>query len=68
MCAGWIDPDFRGEVSVELKNLSQNEFMVNPGMRIAQLFVLPLASVNIVPVSELPPSKRDQGGFGSTGL
>lgn len=66
--AGWIDPDFRGEVCVELKNLSPNEFTVTCGMRIAQLFILPLANVRIIQVSELPSSIRDQGGFGSTGL
>lgn len=66
--AGWIDSDFRGEIFIELKNLSPNEFRIAPGMRIAQLFILPLANVNVISVSELPPSKRDQGGFGSTGL
>lgn len=66
--AGWIDSDYRGEVCVELKNLSPQEFAVELGMRIAQLFVLPLAVVEISCVSELSPSERGQSGFGSSGL
>jgi dUTP pyrophosphatase len=66
--AGWIDSDYRGEVCVELKNLSPQDFAVAVGMRIAQLFVLPLAMVDICCVSELPSSERGQGGFGSSGL
>lgn len=66
--AGWIDSDYRGEICVELKNLSPQDFAVVAGMRIAQLFVLPLAMVDIRCVSELPLSERGQGGFGSSGL
>ena len=66
--AGWIDSDYRGEVCVELKNLSPQEFPVAIGMRIAQLFILPLATVDISCVNELPPTQRGQGGFGSSGL
>ncbi len=66
--AGWIDPDYRGEVKVELKNLSGEDFRVDEGMRIAQLFILPFASPVIEEVKELPPSARGSGGFGSTGL
>jgi len=66
--AGWIDSDYRGEVCVELKNLSPQDFCVTEGMRIAQLFVLPLAIVDISCVDELLPSERGQGGFGSSGL
>ena len=66
--AGWIDPDYRGEVKVELKNFSGQDFVVEAGMRIAQLFVLPVASPKIEEADNLPPSTRGAGGFGSTGL
>ena len=66
--AGWIDPDYRGEVKIELKNFSSQDFVVEAGMRIAQLIVLPFASPEIEPVENLPPSTRGAGGFGSTGL
>ena len=65
--AGWIDSDYRGEVCVELKNLSPHEFPVESGMRIAQLFVLSLAVSEIICSNDLPPSQRDQSGFGSSG-
>jgi len=66
--AGWIDPDYRGEVKVELKNFSGQDFVVEAGMRIAQLIVLPVASPEIEPTDNLPPSTRGSGGFGSTGM
>ncbi len=66
--AGWIDPDYRGEVKVELKNFSSQDFVVEAGMRIAQLFVMPFVSPEIEPVENLPPSTRGTGGFGSTGM
>jgi len=61
--AGWIDPDYRGELKIELKN-----FVVEVGMRIAQLLVLPFASPEVEVTDELPRSARGAGGFGSTGL
>ena len=65
--AGWIDGDYRGEIMVELKNLSAEVFVVDQGDRIAQLLLLPItdAEVNVVP--KLSESSRDIGGFGSTG-
>ena len=66
--AGWIDPDYRGEVKIELKNFSSRDFVVEEGMRIAQLIVLPFSSPELELTDELPRSARGRGGFGSTGL
>ncbi len=66
--AGWIDPDYRGEVKIEMKNFSGQDFIVEEGMRIAQLFILPFASLELEEADGLPPSARGAGGFGSTGL
>ena len=66
--AGWIDPDYRGEVKIEMKNFSGRDFLVEEGMRIAQLFVLPVASPELEEADGLPPSARGAGGFGSTGM
>ena len=66
--AGWIDPDYRGEVKIEMKNFSGQDFLVEAGMRIAQLFILPFASPKLEDADGLPPSARGAGGFGSTGL
>jgi len=65
--AGWIDSDYRGEIQVELKNLSGLDFVVEEGARIAQLIVLPIASPELEETDSLPPSPRGTGGFGSTG-
>jgi dUTP pyrophosphatase len=66
--AGWIDSDYRGEIKVELKNFSSQEFVVEPGARIAQLMILPIATPELEPADDLPPSTRGTGGFGSTGI
>jgi dUTP pyrophosphatase len=66
--AGWIDPDYRGEVKIEMKNFSGQDFIVEEGMRIAQLFILPFASLELEEADGLPSSARGVGGFGSTGL
>ena len=65
---GLIDEGYRGEVKVILLNTDANErFLVEPGMRIAQLVVVPLPSVALVDAVELPPSRRGEGGLGSSG-
>jgi deoxyuridine 5'-triphosphate nucleotidohydrolase len=66
--AGWIDPDYRGEIKIELKNFGPMEFVIEAGMRIAQLFVLRLGDVRLESVRQLPASRRGARGFGSTGL
>lgn len=65
---GLIDSGYRGEVRVVLLNTDAAEpFTVRPGMRIAQLVVLPVPDVLLVEVAELPPSgERGERGFGSS--
>lgn len=64
---GTIDADYRGEVMVALINLGRADFTVEPGMRVAQLVFAPVARADITEVSELSPTERGTGGFGSTG-
>jgi dUTP pyrophosphatase len=64
---GLVDSGYRGEVNVVLLNTDPGEtFVVEPGMRIAQLVVLPVASVEAVEAVELPGSERGARGFGSS--
>ena len=64
---GLIDAGYRGELRVVLLNTDREQtFVVEPGMRIAQLVVLPVATPQPVEVSELPASERDEKGFGSS--
>lgn len=65
---GTIDADYRGEVKVILINLGQDPFIVERGMRIAQMVIAPLTKVSFHLCDTLPQSTRDQLGFGSTGL
>jgi dUTP pyrophosphatase len=65
---GVIDPDYRGEVKVLLFNHGSETFQVQRGMRIAQLILENCSTVPLVEVDSLPDTKRDQDGFGSTGL
>jgi len=64
---GTIDSDYRGEVCVLLHNFGEEDFVVEPGMRIAQGVVARYEKVSWEEVSELSETKR-KGGFGSTGL
>jgi dUTP pyrophosphatase len=64
---GTIDADYRGEVLVLLVNLGQQEAVLEPGERIAQLVIAPVAQVEVAEAADLPPSGRGAGGFGSTG-
>ena len=64
---GLIDSGYRGEIRVVLLNTDKSEpFTVEPGMRIAQLVVAPVASVRLVEVDELATSERGAHGFGSS--
>ena len=64
---GLIDSGYRGEVRVILHNSdAAAAFVVEPGMRIAQLVVVPLAEIEPVEVEELPASERGVRGFGSS--
>ena len=64
---GVCDSDYRGEYIVALHNHSDNDVLVNPGERIAQLVVIPFLSVDFVETDELNDTARGSGGFGSTG-
>lgn len=63
---GLIDPGYRGEIRVVLLNTGSEPFTVEPGMRIAQLVVVPVAAVRLVEVDELATSERGSRGFGSS--
>jgi dUTP pyrophosphatase len=64
---GLVDAGYRGEVRVVLLNTdARAPFVVEPGMRIAQLVVVPIASAEPVEVEELPESERGVRGFGSS--
>ena len=65
---GTIDSDYRGEMSVLLKNSGDTDFVVEPGMRIAQGVVAKYTHVEWEEVTELTETDRSSGGFGSTGL
>lgn len=64
---GTIDADYRGEVVVLLVNLGRQTVQIQPGDRIAQLVIAPVARAELVDVDELPATARGDGGFGSTG-
>jgi dUTP pyrophosphatase len=64
---GTIDSDYRGPVGVILVNHGREPFTVQHGDRIAQLVIASVARAELTEVSELPPTDRGQGGFGSTG-
>jgi len=64
---GTIDADYRGEIGVILINLSQEEFTINNGDRIAQMVIAEYQKVDFVEVEQLENSVRGDGGFGSTG-
>ena len=65
---GTVDSDFRGEVAVILINLSQQDFTITPGMRIAQMVIAPVTHCRFEDKLQLDMSDRGAGGFGSTGL
>ncbi|MCX8143390.1 MAG: dUTP diphosphatase [Bacteroidia bacterium] len=65
---GTIDADYRGEIKVLLINLSNTDFTINDGERIAQMIITSYATVQWQLVEELDNTSRGDGGFGSTGL
>ena len=66
-CVGVIDSDYRGELLVGLQNSSDQEYVIQPGDRIAQLMVAPVIQAKVTMVDELDETARGAGGFGSTG-
>lgn len=65
---GTVDADYRGEIGVILVNLSNEDFTVNDGERIAQLVIAKHERVNWQEVNSLDTTKRGSDGFGSTGV
>ena len=64
---GTIDADYRGEIKVILINLGKKIFIVEDGLRIAQMVLCPLTKAKIKEVETLDGTTRGSGGFGSTG-
>jgi dUTP pyrophosphatase len=65
---GTVDSDYRGEVKVILANLGQDDFVIERGMRIAQMVIAPVTQVAVFEVTETSDTARGTGGFGSTGV
>ncbi len=65
---GTVDADYRGEIGVILVNLSNENFTINDGERIAQLVIAKHERAEWISVSELDETARGTGGFGSTGV
>jgi dUTP pyrophosphatase len=66
--AGTFDPAYRGEVSIVLVNFGDEEVMIEKGMRIAQMIILPVSKVKVKEVKSLSKTERGEKSFGSTGL
>ena len=64
---GTIDADYRGEVKVILTNFGAEPFVVERGMRIAQMIIAPITTADWQVVKSLSETERGTGGFGSTG-
>lgn len=65
---GTVDADYRGEIGVILVNLSQEDFVIENGERIAQLIIAKHERAEWIEVQELTETSRGEGGFGSTGV
>lgn len=65
---GTVDADYRGEIGVILVNLSNEEFTIENGERIAQLIIAKHERAEWIEVEELTETSRGEGGFGSTGV
>ncbi len=65
---GTIDEGYRGELGIIMINLGGSPFVIEPGMRIAQMVIAPVLRVEAVEVEALEESVRGQGGFGSSGI
>jgi len=65
---GTIDADYRGEIKVILVNLGEKVFIIENGLRIAQMVLCPVIKATLKEVDTLKDTKRGSGGFGSTGV
>jgi dUTP pyrophosphatase len=64
---GTVDADYRGEIKIILINLSQEEQVINPGDRIAQMVIQKTEKIAWKPAAQLEITERNEGGFGHTG-
>ena len=64
---GLIDSDYQGPLSISLWNRSEEDILIEPGERVAQLVVIKVAQVNLEEVVEFTETDRGEKGFGSTG-
>ena len=64
---GVIDSDYRGEIQVGLLNHSREDYVLQPGERIAQLVMMPILTADPIEADALSPTDRGTGGLGSTG-
>ena len=64
---GVVDSDYRGEISVGLCNVGNKPYTIEPGERIAQMVIMPVALPQLCEAQELDETQRGEGGFGSTG-
>ena len=64
---GTIDADYRGEIGVILVNLSETEFTVNDGDRIAQMVISQYIKADLTETEKIEMTKRGEGGFGHSG-
>lgn len=65
---GTIDADYRGEIGVVLVNLSNEDFVVNPGERVAQMVIAKYEQAVLQTVDTLDETERGEGGYGHTGV
>ncbi|MDK4731726.1 dUTP diphosphatase [Rhizobium sp. CNPSo 3490] len=65
---GTVDSDYRGEVKVLLANLGEEAFVIERGMRIAQMVIAPVTQARVTELSVASETARGAGGFGSTGV
>lgn len=66
--AGVVDSGYRGEIKVIIKNLGDENFVIEKNSKIAQMIIQPFLSAQVEEVKELSESERGEKGFGSTGL
>lgn len=66
-CVGVVDSDYRGEIVVVLQSYAGENYTIQPGERVAQMVITPVAQADITLVDELDETERGAGGFGSTG-
>lgn len=64
---GTVDADFRGEICAILVNLSNQDFTIEPGMRVAQMVLSKYEQIEWDEINELGETERGKGGYGSTG-